>query len=95
MPDRDDRLHKINFLREGFLVLCDKAGVEIRATDYHSEPLRISWNTLGQWRAGAETPQMTLLFDDSPGGSGPQPDAAATPAPRKTRRQPRRSKRRH
>jgi len=65
MPDRDDR-RSINFPDEGFLFLCNGAGLEIHVTDYHARPLKLSWDTLIGWRTEATSAQIAFPLEGCP-----------------------------
>lgn len=37
---------RIEYVDEGFVINWDKSGLEIRVTDYHAKPLRLSWKDI-------------------------------------------------
>ena len=50
MPQSSKDRRQIDFAAEGFQVLFDEGGIEIRVTDYHVESLHISWKALQGWK---------------------------------------------
>lgn len=87
MPDSQDDRRKVNFPREGILILCDKSGVEIQVTDYHARPLKVAWDTIDLWRSEA-TGARSLWASTDLETSG----AAKNPTTRARRRRPRRGR---
>jgi len=90
--DRGDDQRKLDSLTKGFMFLCDEAGLEIHVIDYHAEPLKLSWETLDEWRAESTRQQLALPLQGtttppSPPSQGPSPGF-----PRKERRRRPRSK---
>lgn len=86
MSSQQERERRIDFIREGFQILCDGAGIEIRVTDYHAEPLRIPWVILEQWRGGdAGTsppdipPPLAGFAPESASPGGPRPQSPSSP----------------
>ena len=86
MGDRGDDPRKLDALTKGLMFLCDEAGLEFHVIDYHAEPLKLSWETLDEWRTEATLQQLALFLqgpaaEPSPSGRGPAPGL-----PRKDRR---------
>ncbi len=50
---KDPRKH-IEFPAEGFTILLDSAGIELRVDDHHPLPLRLSWTRIEQMRQEAQ-----------------------------------------
>ena len=88
MADRSNDRRKLDSITKGFMFLCDESGMEIHVIDYHAEPLKLSWETLDDWRNGATLEQLALPLQGTasePSPPGPEP---APGLPRKERRRP-------
>jgi hypothetical protein len=72
MTDHRDQRRKVNFPDEGFLIVCDDTGLEIRVTDYHAEPLKVPWETIERWRSDA-VPAASEPSGSTPPGLAPAP----------------------
>lgn len=51
----DNRTQRV-FPREGYTILLDEGGLEIRTDDYEPLPLKLSWTLLERMRAEASQP---------------------------------------
>ena len=54
MSTGPDSRPRRSFPREGFTLLLDADGLEIRVDDYHARPLKLSWAVIEQLRAEAQ-----------------------------------------
>ena len=55
MPNPADARPCHSYPREGFEIYLDRGGVEIRVTEYHAKPLKLSWAQLEQLRSEARS----------------------------------------